>query len=249
MIIILIATVSTALAQPLLAVSCPETVYQHELFSCTVLMYNDSASDVNITYYAHFNKGLARLQSNGHGKLAIDSFTELNEEFNAWAVDRGTDIFLFEYGQKGVDSIAGKRVEIVQSPLVLDLRKFKVSAGQKAVVRARVVGKGELASVQIVLPPGVYGSKRVDLGDVDGKADFNISITTDPYYMGPVTIPFYLRFYDDSGEHVERYDVIMDVSPSLQVLAMGAAFLLLIVGAIYLGIRRIRGGAPRSEED
>ncbi len=153
LIIILIATLNAALAQPLLAVSCPGSVYQHEIFSCTVLAYNDSPSDITLTYYVHFNKGFARLLSNGHGKLEIDSFTELNEDFNAWATERGTDVFLFEYGQKDVDSIAGKRVEIVQSPLVLDLRSFKVTAGQKTTVRARVVGKGELVSVRILFPP------------------------------------------------------------------------------------------------
>ncbi len=90
----------------------------------------------------------------------------------------------------------------------------------------------------------------MDLGDVEGKADFNMAITTDPYYMGSVTIPVYLQFYDDAGRHVERYDVIMEVSPSLEVLAAGAAFLILLVGAIYLGVRRIRGGdAPKGGED
>ena len=249
LIITLIAMVSAAFAQPLLAVSCPETVYQNELFSCSVRAYNDSPSGVSLNYYAHFNKGLARLLSNGHGRISIPAFTETNEEFNAWATDKGIDVFTYEYGEKEVDSIAGKRVEIVQSPLVLELKDFKVTAGQKTVVRGRVIGKGELATVRIDLPPGVYGAKRIDLGDVDGKADFNVSITTDPYYMGSVTIPFYVAFYDDSGEHLERYDVTMEVYPSPEVLAMGAALVALLLGAIYLGIRRLKGGASAAEEE
>ncbi len=243
----LIVMVSMALAQPLLAVSCPGTVYQNELFSCSVRAYNDSPNDVRIAYYAHFNKGLAKLLSNGHGETTISAFTEMNEEFNAWAIDKGVDVFTYEYGDKEVDSIAGKRVEIVQSPLVMELKGFKVTAGEKTIVKGRVVGKGELVAIKIDLPPGVYGVKHVDLGDIDGKADFNMSITTDPYYVGSVTIPFYVTFYDDAGKHLERYDVIMEVYPSPEVLAMGAALLALLLGVAYLGIRRLRGGAPTSE--
>ena len=249
LIITLIAMVSSVLAQPLLAVSCPGTVYKNEIFSCSVLAYNDSPNDVAIRYYAHFNKGLARLLSNGHGKIAIPAFIETNEEFNAWAMEKGVDVFTYEYGEKEVDSIAGKRVDIVQSPIALELSRFKVTAGLKTIVKGRVAGKGDLVSLKIVLPPGVYGSKHIALGDVDGTADFNVAITTDPYYFGSVTVPIYMTFYDDMGAHVERYDVVMEVSPGPEVLAIGAAALALILGVMYLGIRRLRGSKPVKDED
>jgi hypothetical protein len=247
LIITLMLTLSLAsvLAQPqiLAGVSCPSTVYQNELFTCIVSIYNNGVDDTNISYYVHFNKGLASVTSASSGRLTLDSFVIAERNFPCWAEQKGADIFTFEYGQKDTDSVVGKRVVVVQSPIQLTLERFKVTAGQRTTVKAGLEGKGDLVTVHIDLPPGVYGTKDIDVGDVAGKVEFNVSVSTDPYFVGSVRIPFYVHFFDKAGEHTLRYDVIMDVEPSLQMLAFGAAAVVLALLLIYLGYRQIRGGA------
>ncbi|NPA77119.1 MAG: hypothetical protein GXN93_05205, partial [Candidatus Diapherotrites archaeon] len=189
----------TVFADVLLSAQCPNTVYSHELFACTVKMYNDSTADVNLNYTASFNRGLANILGSPAGTISVPAFVEKNVEFNAWAKSTGTDVFTYQYGQGEITSLVGRRVVIISTPLKLDLAKFQVNAGQRTTIRTRISGKGEAVEIHIALPAGVYGTKTVVVGDVSGSNDINFVVTTDPYYVGSVQIPFYLVFYDKLG--------------------------------------------------
>ncbi len=249
-IILMIVMASAVHAELMVGISCPDTVYSHEIFTCKTSIYNNGARDANIAYRVHFAEEKFTLLSADLGRFTVPSYQIIQREFNAWARDEGSDVFLFEYGPAGdTDSVAGKRVVAVKTPLYLEMPRIKVPAGRRTTVHLALRGSGDSVSIYIHFPPGIYGTREVNVGDVSGTAELNVQISTDPYYVGTVTVPVDLRFSDRRGTHLEQYTMVLEVSPSLSLIAAGIAVLGVIVGAAYLLLKRFlnrRGGESDS---
>ncbi len=224
MAMIMLEMASFALADVLVSVSCPDSVYLHEVFQCHVTLYNDSSADRVITYRIGFDRGRAELlKPMSEQELNMPALTKKTIDVNVWAMETGSEAMTFEYGGAKIDSMAAKMFYVAAPPLRLELDRISLTAGKRNEIHTGVEGSGSFVSVEFKYPPGIMGTQRVDLGDVEDEKPVTLEITPDPYIIGTRTIDAYIRFTDDRGQHVLLQRIKASVSPSMDLLIAAIA--------------------------
>jgi len=230
---------SPAHAAVLVSVDCPESVYLYEVFTCDVILYNESGADTALDYVLHFdNEYAAPMSEEGNRELVLPALAKKVIEVNVWANSVGTDAFVFEYGHSKIDRIAAKALMITPSPLYLDLDSINATAGQKNVIKTEIVGNGHFTQISIDYPPSIIGTARLDVGDVDGTKPISINISPDPYAIGTTTMNVYTRFADDRGNHTLLQKIPINVSPSYQLIGAVGIFVVLLLALAVIIHRR-----------
>jgi len=242
---IMLSILGPALADVLVSVDCPRSVYQYEVFTCTVTLYNDSTLDTTLDYLIHFDKGRAGLLGlEKEGDINIPALTKQTIEFNVWARSTGREAFVFEYGRGRIDTLAAKAFYISAPPLRLDLDKVSLTAGRKNVVKTRLEGSGSFVRVTFDYPPGIIGTTAIDVGDVDEEAPITVEMSPDPYIMGTKTLDVYIRFTDDKGDHLLLQRIELSISPSMNVIfAILAVVVVLALAVLVTRKRQKESGA------
>ncbi len=238
-IMIMLSVLAPAFADVLVSVDCPKSVYQYEIFTCRVTLYNDSTADTGIDYRIHFDKSKAQLlEYEKEGDVNLPALTKKVLEFNVWATSTGTDAFMFEYGRGKIDSLAAKLFYVSSTPLRLDLDRVSLTAGRRNTVKTRMEGTGAFVLVELKYPPGILGTTRVDLGDVEEEKPVTLEISPDPYLIGTKTIEARISFTDDNGDHVLLQKIQVSISPSMNLLIGGLALIVLLALAVFIVQRR-----------
>ena len=245
MAMIMLSILPSVRAEILVSVSCPESVYVYELFTCRVVVYNDSKTDTVLDYVMRSDKGhIVPLSEGERAELNVPALTKKVLEVNLWASDAGKDAFIFEYGYGRINRFIGQVIMVTSAPLYLDLESVSVTAGQKNSVKTRIVGKGYFVRVSLKYPPSIIGTESVDVGDVDGAKPVTIHMSPDPYAVGTHTVDAYIRFSDEKGDHVLLQKVRVSVSPSYQLI--GAVIALAVALLVMAFVIRRRSGRSGS---
>jgi len=241
-IMIMLSILAPAMAEVLVSVDCPESVYQYELFTCTVTLYNDSTTDTGVDYVVHFDRSRAQpLEYEKEGDVNIPALTKKVLEFNVWAKSTGRDAFVFEYGHGRIDSLAAKAFYVSSTPLRLDLDKISLTAGQKNTIKTHVEGTGSFVYITFDYPPGIIGTQRVDLGDVEDEKPVTIEMSPDPYIVGTKTIEAHVFFMDDKGNHVLLQKIEASISPSMNFIVAAIAVVVVLALAAFVMRRKMSG--------
>ena len=239
MMVTIMIMLSSAHAVVLVSADCPKSVYMYEVFTCRVILYNDSEEDAVLDYVVRFDKEHAvPMSEEGNREIILPALAKKVLEVNVWASSVGKDVFVFEYGHGTIDRIAAKALTITPSPLYIDLDSINATAGQKNVVKTEIVGKGHFVQISIKYPQSIIGTARLDVGDVDGTKPITINMSPDPYSIGTTTMSVYTRFADDKGNHTLLQKIPINVSPSYQLIGAVGIFVVLLLALAYIIHRR-----------
>ena len=248
-ILAILFLISRSSAAVLLGADCPNQVYAHELFTCTVYCTTDS-DQASVKLVIH--------SAEGHFDVLLPKVKEINVAFgeltrvdvNCWAKEVGGDALVVdgEYDDKKIGALTA--VKIAEPSVKAFFQTVTAQAGKTKVIKIRLRGNGDDIHVKLVSPTSsiaVEGEGYIEM--LNGEKTLEFRITPAPTAVGSYRLQLLLDYIDDTGSHVLEYEVPVWVNPSFVLVGGVFLALLVVLAIVYLFYRRLSGGKKKEANE